>query len=113
MLVMKLEAALAESPSASLSSIPPGHEIQTIVHRILALATDSSDRVRIPLAMSQKIVQHLYKTPSQLGRELYVTMLERLCQSFEDVAKEAITWLIYAEDEVFLPSLSFVVNTYT
>ena len=106
MLVVKLEAAFADSPPASLSSIPPGHEIQTIVHRILTLAADSSDRVRVPLAMSQKIVQHLYKTPSQLGREVYVTMLDRLCQSFEDVAKEAITWLIYAEDEVTHRSFS-------
>jgi hypothetical protein len=50
--------------------------------------------------MSQKIVQLLYKTPSQLGREVYVALLDQLCQSFEEVAKEAITWLLYAEDEV-------------
>lgn len=50
--------------------------------------------------MSQKIVQLLYKTPSQLGREIYVALLDQLCHSFEDVAKEAITWLVYAEDEV-------------
>lgn len=50
--------------------------------------------------MSQKIVQLLYKTSSQLGREIYVALLDQLCHSFEEVAKEAITWLLYAEDEV-------------
>lgn len=60
----------------------------------------SADRQRTPLFMSQKIVQLLYKTPSQLGREIYVTLLDQLCHSYEDVAKEAINWLIYAEDEV-------------
>lgn len=50
--------------------------------------------------MSQKVVQLLYKTTSQLGREIYVAILDQLCHSFEDVAKEAITWLIYSEDEV-------------
>ena len=50
--------------------------------------------------MSQKIVQLLYKTPSQLGREIYAALLDQLCHTFDDVAKEAITWLIYAEDDV-------------
>jgi len=30
---------------------------------------------------------------------VYVALLDQLCHSFEDVAKEAITWLLYAEDE--------------
>lgn len=97
---MKLEAALIDAPFTTLAAVPMNHEIRTYVHRILALAVETPDRVRTPLAMSQKIVQYLFKTSSQLGREIYVTLLEQLCQSFEEVAKEAITWLIYAEDEV-------------
>jgi hypothetical protein len=31
---------------------------------------------------------------------VYVVLLDQLCRTFEDVAKEAITWLIYADDEV-------------
>ena len=58
------------------------------------------DRRQTPLAMSQKVVQLLYKTTSQLGREIYVAILDQFCHSFEDVAKEAITWLFYSEDEV-------------
>jgi CCR4-NOT transcription complex subunit 1 len=50
--------------------------------------------------MSQKIVQLMYKTASQLGREIYVAILDQLCHTFEEVAKEAITWLIYSDDEV-------------
>ena len=64
------------------------------------LASSSADRQRTPLLMSQKIVQLLYKTSTQLGREIYVALLDELCHSFEEVAKEAINWLIYAEDEV-------------
>ena len=45
-------------------------------------------------------MQLLYKTSSQLGRGIYVALLDQLCHSFEGVAKEAITWLLYAEDEV-------------
>ena len=50
--------------------------------------------------MSQKIVQHLYKTSTQFGRDIYVALLEQHCQSYDEVAKEAINWLVYAEDKV-------------
>lgn len=71
-----------------------------MVRQVLYIAAESVDHHRTPLLMSQKIVQLLYKTSSQLGREIYVALLDQLCHSFEEVAKEAITWLLYAEDEV-------------
>jgi hypothetical protein len=94
----ELDAAVVQLPYQSLSTLPPTHDIRHLVRRILFLAADSTDR-QIPLTMSQKVVQLLYKTTSQLGRELYVAILDQLCRLFEDVAKEAITWLIYSEDE--------------
>ncbi|KAI0273855.1 Not1-domain-containing protein [Gloeopeniophorella convolvens] len=98
-LVKDLEAALSQLPTQSLTALPPNHDVRHIVRQILYLAVESPDRHRTPLLMSQKIVQLLYKTSSQLTREIYVALLDQLCRSFEDVAKEAITWLIYADDE--------------
>jgi CCR4-NOT transcription complex subunit 1 len=95
-----LEGVMVQLPIQSLTALPPNHDIRHLVRQILFLATEAEDRHRTPLLMSQKIVQLLYKTPSQLGREVYVALLDQLCQSFEEVAKEAITWLLYAEDEV-------------
>jgi len=94
-----LEALMTQLPIQSLASLPPNHDVRHLVRQILYLAAESTDRHRTPLMMSQKIVQLLYKTSSQLGREIYVALLDQLCRSFEDVAKEAITWLVYAEDE--------------
>ena len=91
---------MLQLPVQSLSGLPSTHEVRRLVRQILFLAADAAERHRTPLLMSQKIVQLLYKTPSSLGREIYVALLEQLCHSFDDVAKEAITWLIYAEDEV-------------
>lgn len=99
-MIRDLEAVMVQLPIQSLAGLPPNHDIRHLVRQILFLAADSVDRQRTPLLMSQKIVQLLYKTPSQLGREVYVALLDQLCHSFEDVAKEAITWLLYAEDEV-------------
>ena len=61
---------------------------------------DNADRAGAPLYISQKLVQQLYKTPSQLGRDIYAAMLKDLCSTFEDVEKEAVNWLIHSEDEV-------------
>nr|GAT52123.1 Not1-domain-containing protein [Mycena chlorophos] len=94
-----LEAVMAQLPMQSLAGLPANHDLRHLVRQILLLAGQSADRARTPLLMSQKIVQLLYKTQSQLGREVYVALLEQLCSAFEDVAKEAITWLLYAEDE--------------
>ncbi|PCH38713.1 Not1-domain-containing protein [Wolfiporia cocos MD-104 SS10] len=98
-MVKDLEALLLQLPVQSLAALPPTHEIRLLVRQILYLANESIDHQRTPLLMSQKIVQLLYKTSSPLGREIYVALLDQLCHIFEDVAKEAITWLIYAEDE--------------
>lgn len=45
-------------------------------------------------------MQLLYKAQTQLGREVYVALLERLCDTSQQVAREATDWLLYAEDEV-------------
>lgn len=95
-----LEAALSQLPMQSLAALPPNHDVRHVVRQILFLAAESSDRHRTPLLISQKTVQLLYKTSQQLTREVYVVLLDQLCRTFEDVAKEAITWLIYADDEV-------------
>ncbi|KDR81370.1 hypothetical protein GALMADRAFT_239234 [Galerina marginata CBS 339.88] len=98
-LTRDLEAVMLQYPNQSLASLPSNHDIRHLVRQIILLADEAADKDRTPLMMSQKIVQLLYKTNSPLGREVYVALLEQLCRSFADVAKEAITWLLYAEDE--------------
>jgi CCR4-NOT transcription complex subunit 1 len=95
-----LEGLIVQLPILSLAALPPNHDLRHLVRQIVFVAANSIDHHRTPLLMSQKIVQLLYKTSSQLGREIYVALLDQLCHSFEEVAKEAITWLLYAEDEV-------------
>ncbi|KAJ8507174.1 hypothetical protein ONZ45_g10423 [Pleurotus djamor] len=98
-LIKDLEALMLQLPQQSLAVLPPNHDVRHFVRQVLFLATEATDRTKTPLQMSQKIVQFLYKTQSQLGREVYVVLLEQLCKTFEDVSKEALTWLVYAEDE--------------
>jgi CCR4-NOT transcription complex subunit 1 len=98
-LTRDLEAVMLQYPTQSLATLPANHDIRHLVRQVMILADEATERDRTPLMMSQKIVQLLYKTTSPLGREVYVALLDQLCRSFQDVAKEAITWLLYAEDE--------------
>lgn len=95
-----MESLIVQLPISSLSALPSNHDIRHLVRQVLFIAAESVDHHRTPLLISQKIVQLLYKSSSQLGREIYVALLDQLCHTFEEVAKEAITWLLYAEDEV-------------
>lgn len=97
---------MLQYPNQTLSTLPTNHDIRHLVRQIIQLAEEAADRNRTPLMMSQKIVQLLYKTTTSLGREVYVVLLDQLCRVYEDVAKEAITWLLYAEDEVSLWNMS-------
>ncbi|KZT44176.1 Not1-domain-containing protein [Sistotremastrum suecicum HHB10207 ss-3] len=95
----ELEMLVTQFPNQPLSALPVAHEVKQLIRQILFCAAQSTDRDKVALQMSQRIVQHLYKTASQLGREAYVTILDQLCRSFPEVQKEATEWLIYAEDE--------------
>ncbi|SOV02043.1 uncharacterized protein UDID_18940 [Ustilago sp. UG-2017a] len=58
-----------------------------------------SDRDETALALSQKVVQLLFKIDSKLGHEVYDVLLDRLCEISLKAACEVSAWLIYTEDE--------------
>lgn len=101
---------ISKNPQASWSSLPLNSEIRLLVKEIPLLATQSFNRDETALHFSQKVVQLLYKNDSNLSREVYVILLERLCETSYKVTKEVTNWLIYADDEVCL--MSFIYFTF-
>ena len=101
-LIADLERVLPQIPAQSLTLLSPNHELRQFSRQIVLLAGQSISPDDQALSFSQKVVQHLFKTQLQLGREMYVAILDHLCQSFPKVAKEAIDWLLNAEDEVII-----------
>ncbi|SAM86011.1 related to CDC39-transcriptional regulator protein [Ustilago bromivora] len=84
---------------AGLSELPQDHEIRHALRLIPMVAAQSSSHDETALAFSQKVVQLLFKIDSKLGREVYVVLLDRLCEISLKAAREVSAWLIYAEDE--------------
>lgn len=98
--ISELEKLLAQAaPHGSLGTLPQSHDIRLVVRQVPLLAAQSVNRDETALAFSQKVVQLLYKSESALARDIYVILLERLCEVSVKVAKEVTAWLIYAEDE--------------
>lgn len=104
-----IDSLVVQLSIQSLAALAPNNDVRHLIRQVLITASQAADTHRTPLLMSQKIVQLLYKTPSQLGREVFVALLDNLCQNFEEVAKEALTWLQYADDEV-CALVSFLCN---
>ncbi|EIN07655.1 CCR4-Not complex component [Punctularia strigosozonata HHB-11173 SS5] len=98
-IVKELDAILEQLPVDSLTALPANHEVRQLVRQVLFLTTESAEPSHTALALSQKIVQCLYRTQSQLGREIYVALLQQLCDMFRDVRQEALPWLAEAEDD--------------
>ncbi|KIJ29884.1 hypothetical protein M422DRAFT_214789 [Sphaerobolus stellatus SS14] len=94
-----LDRVLTQLGVQSLSSFPPNHELRQFGRTVAVLAAQSLSPDELALLFSQKVVSHLYKTPLTIGREMYVDILDRLCQEFPKVAKEAVDWLLTSEDE--------------
>ena len=102
-IVNELERLLEQVPSQTAATSPLSHDISLLIRQVLVIAGQAVDREDTALAFSQKAVQLLYKAPTQLGREVYAALLDRLCDASPQVSREATEWLLYAEDEASPP----------
>lgn len=97
--VTELDKQTSQTNVATFNALPPNHDIRLLVRQIPVLAVSSFDKVEAALTFAQKVVQLLYKCDTNLARETYVVLLERLCETSISVAKEVTSWLTHADDE--------------
>ncbi|KAI9280718.1 CCR4-Not complex component, Not1-domain-containing protein [Sporodiniella umbellata] len=95
----ELEKFINVTNLPSFSAIPHQHDIFTVIHQIPLLAMASFDKAEAARTFAQKVVQLLYKCDTQLGREVYVVLLERLCEVSPNVGVLVTSWLTHADDE--------------
>jgi CCR4-NOT transcription complex subunit 1 len=101
-LMTDLDKALASAEACGLNTatvVPPNHDIHIVLRQLPVVAARSFGKDETTLGFSQKVVQLLYRSETTLAREVYVVLLQRLCDVATKVAKEVTAWLIYAPDE--------------
>ncbi|PWY99362.1 Not1-domain-containing protein [Testicularia cyperi] len=97
--ISELERLVSEADQdEAFASLPQDHDVRHAIRRIPMVAAQTASRDETALAFSQKVVQLLFMTESKLGREVYVVLLERLCEISLKAAREVTAWLVYADD---------------
>ncbi|KAI9272225.1 CCR4-Not complex component, Not1-domain-containing protein [Helicostylum pulchrum] len=97
--INELEKLVSMTNVPNFSSLPINHDIILYVRQIPVLAMSSFDQSEAARTFAQKVVQLLYKSETQLGREMYVILLERLCDVSQNVGTLVTSWLTHADDE--------------
>ena len=98
-LLVEIEKALISTPVDSSSQLPPNSELRPLVQEVAITAYQTSNSEDAALQFSQRIVQLLYRSDNHLGREVYVTILQHLCDISIRAAKEVTAWLVFSEDD--------------
>lgn len=100
LMAAELERFFSEvGETQSLATLPSNHFVRQISPHLTELVLHSVQRDETVLLIAQKTVQLLYKAQTHLAREVWVAVLEHLCEQSPRVAKEVTAWLVYAEDE--------------
>lgn len=95
----ELEKLANQTNVPNYASLPPLHAIRNLVRQVPLLALSSFDKVEAARAFAQKVVSLLYKSETQLAREMYVVLLERLCEVSPNVGTLVMYWLTHVDDE--------------
>ncbi|WFD05251.1 CCR4-NOT core subunit cdc39 [Malassezia vespertilionis] len=96
----KLEQFFAEvGETQTLATLPSIHFVRQVSPHLTELVNVAAPRDEAILVIAQKVVQLLYRAQTSLAREVWVAVLEQLCEQSLKVAKEVTAWLNFAEDE--------------
>ncbi|WFD29244.1 hypothetical protein MSPP1_000251 [Malassezia sp. CBS 17886] len=95
-----MERFFADAGDAhTLATLPATHYAHRFAPHLAELAAQAVPRDDAVLVLAQKTVQLLYKAHTPLARDVWMGVLEKLCEQSPKVAKEVTAWLLYAEDE--------------
>ncbi|KAI7854467.1 CCR4-Not complex component, Not1-domain-containing protein [Circinella umbellata] len=95
----ELEKLASHTNVSSFAALPPMHDIRMIIRQVPMLALSSFDKIEAARAFAQKVVSLLYKSETPLTREMYVVLLEQLCEVSPNVGTLVTYWLTHVDDE--------------
>lgn len=94
----ELNVAVEQQTATSLSQLTE-NDILMVMGQLPVLPERSVDPDEAALLCSQKVVQVLYQSQTDLEREVYATLLQRLLTLSEKASKQVRNWLVFSEDE--------------
>lgn len=104
-LLLELDRLIRTSGISTCALLPPNHDICLLMRQIPLLITQSPTPLQTMLTFVEKVVYMLYKSNTNFALEAYTGFLQSLFEMSVDVAKEALLWIVYSEDEVSATAL--------
>ncbi|KAJ3141458.1 hypothetical protein HK100_006468 [Physocladia obscura] len=101
LVLIELDKSIASATSGyvTFAQLPGQHEVKVLLRQISAFISSFSNRDDIHLLAGQKVVHQLFQIDSQLSRESYTLLLERICDLSKRTAKEITNWFLYSKDD--------------
>ncbi|KAI8333328.1 CCR4-Not complex component, Not1-domain-containing protein [Chlamydoabsidia padenii] len=105
-MLVELDRLIQHSGIITFSLLPPNHDICLVMRQIPLLISQSLHPQQTMVTFVEKIIYMLYKSNTTLALEAYTVFLQSLFDTAPDVGREALLWLVYADDErKFNPSV--------
>ena len=99
--MIELDRTISQTSNSSLQALNANHVLRALVRQVPLLVMQAANRDDCALLFSQNIVQQLYQSNNKLATEIYLLMLEKLCEISKRFFKELKEWLLYDENEVY------------
>ena len=80
--------------------MPAENELIPILKQVPAIIVQALPKEEVLLILAQRIIGLLFKHEDQISVEVYVLLLERLCESSKKISKEVLKWILLNENEV-------------
>jgi CCR4-NOT transcription complex subunit 1 len=98
----QLQADIQKGEFATYAAVPVDHVIRTTVKTLVEELSKLPQREEASVMCASKAVLMLYNnSESPIARDVFVSLLTRLCEISPKTMKELNIWLLYGEDEVF------------
>ncbi|KAI8069271.1 CCR4-Not complex component, Not1-domain-containing protein [Gongronella butleri] len=98
-MLVELDRLIQHSGIITFSLLPPNHDICLVMRQMPLLISQSLNPEQTMLTFMEKIVYMLYKSTSTLALEAYTLFLQSLFDMSPEAGKEALLWLVYADDQ--------------
>ncbi|CAM6118665.1 unnamed protein product [Calypogeia fissa] len=100
LVMQKFDAAVSKVSYTSYSTLPPDHEIRTLVMEVPDIITQCISRDEAALAIAQKVFKRLYEnTANHLHVSAHLAILEAIRDVCKRVVKELTSWVIYSDED--------------
>ncbi|KAI9030682.1 CCR4-Not complex component, Not1-domain-containing protein [Phycomyces nitens] len=98
-MLLELDRLIRTCPMPSCALLPPNHDICLLMRQIPLVISQSTTLLQTMQTFVEKVVYMLYKSQTPFALEAYTGFLQSLFELSVHVGKEALGWIVYADDE--------------